>query len=47
MTNSGSIGSQNHSNRPAVPDCAITIPLRFSVPAPTITPTSAKPIAIS
>src|SRR5690606_19834264 len=46
-TNSGSIGSQNHSNRPPLPACAITMPDMFSVPAPIITPTRAKPIAIS
>src|SRR5690606_6479350 len=39
--------SQNHSSRPALPDCAITISDRLRLPAATITPTSAKPIAIS
>src|SRR5688572_6453593 len=46
-TNSGSIGTQNHSRKPELPDCAITMSVRLRLPAPTITPTIAKPIAIS
>ena len=46
-TNSGSSGSQNHSNRPASPACAITMSDRFRLPAAISTPTRAKPIAIS
>src|SRR6476620_5415271 len=32
-TNSGSSGNQNHSNGPAFPACAITISVRFRLPA--------------
>src|SRR3546814_19702430 len=46
-TNSGSIGSQNHSVNPPLPACAITIWVMFRLPAPIITPTRAKPITIS
>ena len=46
-TNSGSSGSQNHSNRPALPCWASTMSVRLRLPAAIITPTRAKPIAIS
>src|SRR6478672_9918593 len=46
-TNSGSRGNQNHSNKPALPACAITMSLRLRLPAAISTPTSAKPIEIS
>src|SRR4249919_101854 len=46
-TNSGSSGSQNHSNRPPLPACAITMSVRLRLPAAISTPTRAKPIAIS
>src|SRR5688500_12481816 len=41
-TNSGSSGHMNHSNAPALPDCAITISVRFRLPAAISTPTIAK-----
>src|SRR3546814_10733459 len=44
--NSGSIGSQNHSMKPPLPLCAITIWVMFRLPAPIITPTSANPNAL-
>src|SRR3546814_4271416 len=34
--NSGSIGSQNHSRKPLLPDCAITIWVMFRLQAPNI-----------
>ena len=40
-------GSQNHSKKPALPDCAMTMSVRFRLPAAISTPTSAKPIASS
>jgi hypothetical protein len=46
-TNSGSSGSQNHSNKPALPRLRMTISLRLRLPAAISTPTRAKPIAIS
>src|SRR5690606_36886973 len=45
--NSCSSGSQNHSKKPASPDWAITMSVRFRLPAAISTPTSTKPIAIS
>ena len=46
-TNSGSKGTQNHSRKPALPACAITMSVRLRLPAAISTPTKAKPIAIS
>ena len=46
-TNSGSSGSQNHSKKPALPDCAMTMSVRLRLPAAISTPTRAKPMAIS
>ncbi len=45
--NSGNSGSRNQSNRPELPACAITMLLRLRLPEAIITPTRAKPIAIS
>ena len=45
--NSGNSGSQNHSNGPALPACAMTMSVRFRLPEAISTPTRAKPIAIS
>src|SRR3990167_2518046 len=39
--NNGNSGSQNHSKKPALPDCAITMSVRFRLPAAISTPTSA------
>src|SRR6476659_4037120 len=45
--NNGNSGHMNHSNMPALPACAITMSVRFKLPAAISTPTSAKPIEIS
>lgn len=45
--NSGNSGIRNQSKNPELPACANTIWLRLTLPEAIITPTSAKPIAIS
>ncbi|MNO08688.1 hypothetical protein D3C81_2314690 [compost metagenome] len=45
--NSGNSGIRNQSKKPELPAWAITMLLRFRLPEAIITPTRAKPMAIS